>query len=80
MTLSEASATITIDKGDILGVCLVAVPAFFGVMFLFTIVLAVLMGGTQEGLKSCVPIIPICGVLSLVGWGLWEFAHWFAGA
>lgn len=72
--------TIEIDKGDILGVLLVAFPAFAGVVFLMGVIVSVMMSGIPPTVTELIPIVIVLGAFSLTGWGLWELAHWFIAA
>ena len=74
MTLSEA-ATITIDKGDILGALLLIVPGIAAWRLIGTFVFSMMVAGipkVTEWLMGLAIMVP----LALTGWGLWEFAHW----
>jgi len=71
------TTTIEIDKGDITGAVLAAIPGVIGLMIIGTVYVSCMMGEVR--LKDFpIPLMAL-GILSLVGWGLWEFGHaWMA--
>lgn len=71
-----AQTTITIDKGDILGGALAAIPGVVGLWIIAMIFVTSLMGEAIRPKELPFPLL-VLGLLSLVGWGLWEFGHWF---
>lgn len=73
-----AQTTITIDKGDILGGVLAAIPGVVGLCIIAGIVVTSLMGETIRPKQLPFPLF-VLGLLSLVGWGLWEGGHAFMG-
>lgn len=71
-----AQTTITIDKGDILGGVLAAIPGVVGLWIIAGIFLTSMMGETLRPKEAIAPLAALV-LLSLVGWGLWEGGHAF---
>lgn len=74
-----ASATIEINKGDILGALFTMIPAYAGIHVIGIIVVGSLIGEMIRP-KECVIPLVMLSILSLIGWGTWELGHWFAAA
>lgn len=68
--------TVTIDKGDILGAVLAAIPGAVGLGVIAAIFVSSMMGETIRPKEVVGPLV-VLGLLSLAGWGMWEFGHWF---
>lgn len=71
--------TITLDKGDILGLLLLLAPGVYAMAMLWGVVMSIMTVGWPK-IYQWIWVLVFLGALSLIGWGLWELAHWFTRA
>lgn len=76
MLIADA-VTVTVDKGDILGVLMLTPVVVVFLWLVGMIVAGVGLGGGLPTLKEWVPVTLITVFLAVIGWLAWEFSHWF---
>lgn len=76
MNLTEA-VTVTVDKGDILGVLLLAPVAAVALWALLVVISTAAVGGNKITWGDVGALVTITLVGSGAGWVLWWVAHWF---
>ena len=77
MRIASDGVTVTVSKGDILGI-LMMMPVGVAVLWLLgMVVTGIGLGGGWPRLKEWAGIGVVLTVLSVLGWLAWELAHWF---
>ena len=69
--------TVTVEKGDILGLLMMTPVAVAVLWLLGMIVMGIGLGGGWPKLKEWAGITLVLAFLAVVGWLAWEAGHWF---